>query len=109
MTIDTRLNGKTAAETIAAMTAILQRFARCLCWSVTCDNNLRSGLSRHRLLVDLFRKSAWFCDAYASRQKSGFEKGQRMTAAMAAQMAPSRHPVRSRNPGTCKDVKIRFP
>jgi transposase, IS30 family len=57
VTIDARLNGKTAAETIAAMTAILQRVARCLCWSVTCYNNLRSGLSRHRLLVDLFRMS----------------------------------------------------
>nr|WP_244495468.1 IS30 family transposase [Aurantimonas coralicida] len=71
VTLATRLNGKTAAETIAAMTAIFRRVAPGLRSSVTFDND--TAFARHRLLDDLFGMSTWFCDAYASWQKGGVE------------------------------------
>ena len=71
VTLATRLNGKTAAETIAAMTAVFRRVAPGLRSSVTFDND--TAFARHRLLDDLFGMSTWFCDAYASWQKGGVE------------------------------------
>ena len=46
VTLATRLNGKTAAETIAAMTAVFRRVAPGLRSSVTFNNSLPSGLTR---------------------------------------------------------------
>lgn len=71
VTLATRLTGKTAAETIAAMTAVFRRVAPGLRSSVTFDND--TAFARHGLLDDLFGMSTWFCDAYASWQKGGVE------------------------------------
>ena len=71
MTIATRLTGKTAAETVSAMTAIFRRVSPGLRSSVTFDND--TTFSRHALLKDLFGMTTWFCDAYASWQKGGVE------------------------------------
>ena len=71
MTIATRLTGKTAAETVSAMTAIFRRVDPGLRSSVTLDND--TTFARHALLEDLFGMTTWFCDAYASWQKGGVE------------------------------------
>ena len=71
ITIATRLSGKTAAETISAMTAIFRRVAPGLRSSVTFDND--TTFARHGLLRDVFDMTTWFCDAYASWQKGGVE------------------------------------
>ena len=71
ITIATRLTGKTAAETISAMTAIFRRAPSNLRASVTFDND--TTFARHGLLKDLFGMTTWFCDAYASWQKGGVE------------------------------------
>ena len=71
ITIATRLTGKTAAETIAAMAAIFRRAPAGLRASVTFDND--TTFARHALLNDLFGMTTWFCDAYASWQKGGVE------------------------------------
>ena len=71
ITLATRLSGKTAAETISAMTAIFRCVAPGLRSSVTFDND--TTFARHGLLKDFFGMKTWFCDAYASWQKGGVE------------------------------------
>ncbi|MDY8110899.1 hypothetical protein U0C82_17305 [Fulvimarina sp. 2208YS6-2-32] len=95
MTIVTRLTGKTAAETISAMTAIFRRVDPGLRSSVTFDND--TTFARHALLKNLFGMTTWFCDAYASWQKWRRRKREWSIATMAATLARSRHPVRTRS------------
>lgn len=71
VTLATRLSGKTAAETIAAMMAVFRRLAPDLRASVTFDND--TAFARHGLITDMFGMTTWFCDAYASWQKGGVE------------------------------------
>ncbi|MCE7029851.1 IS30 family transposase [Jiella avicenniae] len=71
VTLATRLTGKTAAETIAAMTAVFRHLAPGLRSLITFDNN--TAFARQGLLGDLFSMTTWFCDACASWQKGGVE------------------------------------
>ena len=71
ITLMTRLAGKTAAETIAAMTAIFRRLDPRMRGSVTFDND--TCFARHMLLRGMLSATTYFCDAYASWQKGGVE------------------------------------
>ena len=74
ITLMTRLAGKTAAETIAALTATLRRLDPKMRGSVTFDND--TCFARHMLLRGMLSATTYFCDAYASWQKGGVEKRQ---------------------------------
>ena len=71
ITLMTRLAGKTAAETIAALTATLRRLDPKMRGSVTFDND--TCFARHMLLRGMLSATTYFCDAYASWQKGGVE------------------------------------
>ena len=71
ITLMTRLSGKTAAETIAAMTAAFRRLDPRMRGSVTFDND--TCFARHMLLRGMLSATTYFCDAYASWQKGGVE------------------------------------
>ncbi len=71
ITLMTRLAGKTAAETIAAMTATFRRLDPRMRGSVTFDND--TCFARHMLLRGMLSATTYFCDAYASGQKCGVE------------------------------------
>ena len=71
VTLMTRLAGKTAAATIAAMTAAFRRLDPRMRGSVTVDND--TCFARHMLLRGMLSATTYFCDAYASWQKGGVE------------------------------------
>lgn len=71
ITLMTRLAGKTAAETIAAMTAAFRRLDPRMRGSITFDND--TCFARHMLLRGMLSATTYFCDAYASWQKGGVE------------------------------------
>jgi IS30 family transposase len=71
ITLMARLMGKTAAETIAVMMAVLQRLTTSMRGSITFDND--TTFARHSLLRGLLGATTYFCDAYASWQKGGVE------------------------------------
>ena len=71
ITLMSRLAGKTAVETIAAMTATFRRLDPRMRGSVTFDNY--TCFARHMLLRGMLSVTTYFCDAYASWQKSGVE------------------------------------
>ena len=71
ITLMTRLAGKTAAETIAAMTAAFRRLDPRMRGSVTFGND--TCFARHMLLRGMLSATTYFCDAYASWQKGGVE------------------------------------
>jgi IS30 family transposase len=63
--------GKTAAETVAVMMAVLRRLTLPMRSSVTFDND--TTFARHNLLRSMLSATTYFCDAYASWQKGGVE------------------------------------
>ena len=71
ITLMTRLAGKTAAETVAAMMAAFRRLDPRMRGSVTFDND--TCFARHMLLRGMLSATTYFCDAYASWQKGGVE------------------------------------
>jgi IS30 family transposase len=71
ITLMSRLAGKTAAETIAAMMAAFRRLDPKMRGSVTFDND--TCFARHMLLRGMLSATTYFCDAYASWQKGGIE------------------------------------
>ena len=71
LTLMTRLAGKTAAETISALMAILKRLSPSMRGSVTFDND--TCFARHQYLRNMLSATTYFCDAYASWQKGGIE------------------------------------
>ena len=71
ITLMARLAGKTAAETVAAMTATFRRLDPRMRGSVTFDND--TCFARHMLLRGMLSATTYFCDAYASWQKGGIE------------------------------------
>jgi IS30 family transposase len=66
-----RLAGKTAAETISVMLAVLSRVESTLRRSITFDSD--TAFAQHALLRTMLAMTTWFCDAYASWQKGGVE------------------------------------
>lgn len=71
LTVMARLNSKSAAETVTAITEILTRLNPSMRRSVTFDNG--TEFARHSLLKDALGLATYFCDAYASWQKGGIE------------------------------------
>lgn len=71
ITLMSRLAGKTAGETIAAMMATFRRLDPRMRGSVTFDND--TCFARHTLLRGMLSATTYFCDAYASWQKGGVE------------------------------------
>jgi transposase, IS30 family len=71
LTLMTRLAGKTAGETVAALMAILRRLDPRMRGSITFDND--TCFARHTLLRGMLSATTYFCDAYASWQKGGVE------------------------------------
>ena len=71
ITLMSRLAGKTAGETIAAMMATFRRLDPRMRGSVTFDND--TCFARHMLLRGMLSATTYFCDAYASWQKGGIE------------------------------------
>jgi transposase, IS30 family len=71
ITLMTRLAGKTAGETVAALMAILRRLDPRMRGSITFDND--TCFARHTLLRGMLSATTYFCDAYASWQKGGVE------------------------------------
>jgi IS30 family transposase len=84
LTLMTRLAGKTAAETISALMAILKRLSPSMRGSVTfplrrmrafacraADND--TCFARHQYLRNMLSATTYFCDACASWQKGGIE------------------------------------
>jgi transposase, IS30 family len=71
ITLMSRLAGKTAAETVAAMMATFRRLDPRMRGSVTFDND--TCFARHMLLRGMLSATTYFCDAYASWQKGGVE------------------------------------
>jgi len=71
ITLMSRLAGKTAGETIAAMMAAFRRLDPKMRGSVTFDND--TCFARHMLLRGMLSATTYFCDAYASWQKGGIE------------------------------------
>src|SRR3954447_11688497 len=66
-----RLAGKSAADTVAVMMAVLRRLDPRLRSSVTFDNH--TAFARHGLLTSACAMTTWFRDAYASWQKGVVE------------------------------------
>jgi IS30 family transposase len=89
ITLMTRLAGKTAAETIAEMTATFRRLDPRMRGSFvgktvhrtvfrpssSFDND--TCFARHMLLRGMLSATTYFCDAYASWQKGGVENANR--------------------------------
>ena len=71
ITLMSRLAGKTAAETVAAMMAAFRRLDPRMRGSVTDHND--TCFARHMLLRGMLSATTYFCDAYASWQKGGIE------------------------------------
>lgn len=71
ITLMTRLMGKSAAETVAAIQAVFKRLIPEMRGSITFDNDTAFAL--HALLRSLLSATTYFCDAYASWQKGGVE------------------------------------
>jgi len=71
VTLISRLMGKTAAETVSVLMALVKRLAPALRGSITFDNG--GEFARHALLRDMLSATTYFCDAYASWQKGGVE------------------------------------
>jgi IS30 family transposase len=71
ITLMSRLAGKSAGETIAAMMAAFRRLDPRMRGSVTFDND--TCFARHMLLRGMLSATTYFCDAYASWQKGGIE------------------------------------
>jgi IS30 family transposase len=71
ITLMSRLAGKTAGETVAAMMATFRRLDPRMRGSITFDND--TCFARHRLLRGMLSATTYFCDAYASWQKGGIE------------------------------------
>jgi IS30 family transposase len=71
ITLMSRLAGKTAAETVAAMMAAFRRLDPKMRGSITFDND--TCFARHMLLHGMLSATTCFCDAYASWQKGGIE------------------------------------
>jgi IS30 family transposase len=71
LTLLTRLAGKTAGETVAAINTLLHRIDARMRGSITFDNDL--CFAHHALLRGLLSATTYFCDAYASWQKGGVE------------------------------------
>ena len=71
ITLMSRLAGKTAAETVAAMMAAFRRLDPRMRGSVTFYND--TCFARHMLLRGMLSAPTDFCDAYASWQKGGVE------------------------------------
>jgi IS30 family transposase len=71
LTLLTRLAGKTAGETVAAINTLLHRIDGRMRGSITFDNDL--CFAHHALLRGLLSATTYFCDAYASWQKGGVE------------------------------------
>jgi IS30 family transposase len=71
VTLISRLMGKTAAETVSVLMAMVKRLAPALRGSITFDNG--GEFARHALLRDMLSATTYFCDAYASWQKGGVE------------------------------------
>ena len=71
LTLMARLMGKTAAETVAVMMAVLNRLTASMRGSITFDND--TTFARHTLLRGMLGATTYFCDAYASWQKGGVE------------------------------------
>jgi transposase, IS30 family len=71
ITLMTRLAGKTAGETVAALMAIIRRLDPRMRGSITFDND--TCFARHTLLRGMLSATTYFCDAYASWQKGGVE------------------------------------
>ena len=71
LTLMARLMGKTAAETISTLMAILKRLTPEMRGSVTFDND--TTFARHAWLRGMLSETTYFCDAYASWQKGGVE------------------------------------
>ena len=71
LTLMARLAGKTAAETIVALTATFRRLDPKMRGSVTCDND--TCFARHILLRGMLSATTYFWDAHASWQKSGVQ------------------------------------
>lgn len=70
-TIVTKLAGKTAAETAAAIMDVFKRLDPALRCSITFDNG--TEFARHTLIAQALHMATWFCDAYASWQKGTVE------------------------------------
>ena len=131
VTLISRLMGKTAAETVSVLMALVKRLAPALRGSITFDNG--GEFARHALLRDMLSATTYFCDAYASWQKGGVENTNgrirrwlprstdldelsdkdiqeiAMTLNSTLENAsPSKHPSRPCLPSLGKDVQIRF-
>lgn len=66
-----RLAGKTAGETVAAMMATFRRLDPRMRGSITFDND--ACFARHMLLRGMLSATTYFCVAYTSWQKVGVE------------------------------------
>ena len=84
VTLISRLMGKTAAETVSVLMALVKRLAPALRGSITFDNG--GEFARHALLRDMLSATTYFCDAYASWQKGGVENTNGTDQAMVAQV-----------------------
>ena len=71
VTLAVKLMGRTAGETISALTAQFKKMAKSLRASVTFDND--TGFALHHHLRTTLGMETYFCDAYASWQKGGVE------------------------------------
>jgi IS30 family transposase len=71
LTLISRLMGKTAAETVSALIAMVKRLSPALRGSIAFDNG--GEFARHALLRDMLSATTYFCDAYASLHKGGVE------------------------------------
>ena len=71
LTLLTRLAGKTAGETVAAIMAVFRRLDLGMRGSITFDND--TCFAHHALLRGMLSATTYFCDAYASWQKGGVE------------------------------------
>ena len=72
ITLVSKLSGRGAAETIAALTAKFKKLAKSLRATLTLDNDL--GFAMHENLQTMLGMKTYFCDAYASWQKGGVER-----------------------------------
>ena len=71
LTLLTRLAGKTAGETVAAINTLMHRIDARMRGSITFANDL--CFAHHALLRGLLSITTYFCDACASWQKGGVE------------------------------------
>ena len=71
ITLLARLTGKSAAETVSVLMAVLKRLSAPMRGSMTFDNG--GEFAGHSLLRPLLACGTYFCDAYASWQKGAVE------------------------------------